>query len=421
MDLLRTELSPEDVSVMRQQAILASSLSEDDGTVSGTESEPELSRFPPPSRNGSPHKRRALGHHLRREESVEGVEGGERLTQAIKAKLREELQGGRSVWRKIVTGDRDKSVRQHLREKRAEPRLVRLVDKLIFSGGVLCLLASEFVVLRYPGLFWLWYSVVIPPLLVVRYIEFRAAKWLYFLIDFCYFGTFLCLLGIHVLPTSHTLFLINFAFANGPLAWAVVAWLNSLVFHSVDKVTSVTIHLFPAALMYCRRWHPTSALFSSEPPSDPQDTPPMNFGLTLGLSLLLYSLWQLSYFFKTEFLDKRILDSDPDLQTSLRWLSRDRKNGMHQLVLRITRKLGVLRPHEVFDSRQTKTKVIFMASQFIFTLFTLLPVPLFYHSQVLHAIFIIAVLVTSIFRGGGYYIEVFSVQYASQFPPMKTD
>lgn len=71
-------------------------------------------------------------------------------------------------------------------------------------------------------------------------------------LDFCYFVNVLSAIGM-VYPEPWFLKL-NFVFANGPLAWAILAWRNSLVFHSVDKITSVFIHAFPALLTYCWRW-----------------------------------------------------------------------------------------------------------------------------------------------------------------------
>ena len=42
--------------------------------------------------------------------------------------------------------------------------------------------------------------------------------------------------------------------ANGPLAWAILVWRNSFVFHSVDKVTSTFIHAMPPLVTFCQRW-----------------------------------------------------------------------------------------------------------------------------------------------------------------------
>ncbi len=45
-----------------------------------------------------------------------------------------------------------------------------------------------------------------------------------------------------------------FIWFTGPLAWAVLAWRNSLVFHSLDKITSLFIHLTPGILLHSLRW-----------------------------------------------------------------------------------------------------------------------------------------------------------------------
>jgi len=45
-----------------------------------------------------------------------------------------------------------------------------------------------------------------------------------------------------------------FVYANGALVWSVAIFRNSLVFYSIDQVTSVFIHLSPALLCWCTRW-----------------------------------------------------------------------------------------------------------------------------------------------------------------------
>lgn len=45
------------------------------------------------------------------------------------------------------------------------------------------------------------------------------------------------------------------------MLWAIPTWRNSFVFHSLDKVTSVFIHLFPALLTYVKRWEAVCAFF----------------------------------------------------------------------------------------------------------------------------------------------------------------
>ena len=44
--------------------------------------------------------------------------------------------------------------------------------------------------------------------------------------------------------------MVMFGIANGPLALATYIFRNSLVFHDVDKMTSVYIHVLPLFLTY---------------------------------------------------------------------------------------------------------------------------------------------------------------------------
>lgn len=49
------------------------------------------------------------------------------------------------------------------------------------------MIVSEYVLLMRPERFWLWYVVMIPVLLLMRYPDYRQRKWLFFYLDFCYY------------------------------------------------------------------------------------------------------------------------------------------------------------------------------------------------------------------------------------------
>ena len=106
-----------------------------------------------------------------------------------------------------------------------------------------------------PQHFGAWYTAWAIPLLIWRYISYTRNKWGYFLIDYCYMVNALSLLHLWVFKDSPVVFELAFMSANGPLAWAILAWRNSLVFHDIDKITSLFIHAMPPVLMYCQRWH----------------------------------------------------------------------------------------------------------------------------------------------------------------------
>jgi len=59
---------------------------------------------------------------------------------------------------------------------------------------------------------------------------------------------------IHLYPESRLLFQILFSLATGPVTFAIMAWRNSLVFHSLDRLTTVAVHAFPPLMIYIMRW-----------------------------------------------------------------------------------------------------------------------------------------------------------------------
>ena len=79
----------------------------------------------------------------------------------------------------------------------------------------------------------------------------------YFLLDFCYFTNLLLLIYLWLIPAgplAGKLFMAVFYFTNGPLLGAVVFWRDSLVFHAVDKMTTLLLHVLPALTVVTIRW-----------------------------------------------------------------------------------------------------------------------------------------------------------------------
>ena len=109
-------------------------------------------------------------------------------------------------------------------------------------------------------------------------------------------------------------------------------------------------------------------------------------------SLVMYILWQLLYLLKTELLDSKILNRDRDLMTSLRWLSEKKP---HPLLYFFRRNKIMWHPI-----------LLLMGSQFVITVVTILPVPLYWNSKSFHAFVLIAVFVLSIWNAAGFYFSV---------------
>ena len=94
-------------------------------------------------------------------------------------------------------------------------------------------------------------------LLSLRFHSFHKNKTHYKFYELCYFANLFSLAYIWIFPHSATAFRVLFALANGPLAWSVLAFSNSLVFHNREHMTSAFIHMSPMILTLGLRWYPS--------------------------------------------------------------------------------------------------------------------------------------------------------------------
>lgn len=337
--------------------------------------------------------------------------------------IRDHASKMRSKWRQVVTGDEKKKIREFIAEKESEPTYIRFFDKLAFTLGVLNIGVCQFFLLNQPEYFWLWYSLVMPAILVTRTYHFRSLGWQYFLFDFCYFTIFLTFihlllewLHVDVIITSR-LFRILFILTNGPLIVAIVAWRNSFVFHDYDKITSVYIHILPSMLYYCGRWRGRNSLIAAQSSLCLADTS-LTF-LDFFLAAIIYLFWQICYFIKTEVVDKEKLDRRPELLTSLRWLSKDMKNALANSVVNVCKRLRIYGYDEEPDPTSVKTKLVFIFSQFLYTLFTFIVTPPLYFSHAVNLGYIITIFTISIYNGASFYIDIFSKRYQRNLDSIK--
>eukprot|EP00602_Paraphysomonas_sp_CaronLab_P006659 CAMPEP_0185036042 /NCGR_PEP_ID=MMETSP1103-20130426/28426_1 /TAXON_ID=36769 /ORGANISM="Paraphysomonas bandaiensis, Strain Caron Lab Isolate" /LENGTH=356 /DNA_ID=CAMNT_0027573411 /DNA_START=617 /DNA_END=1687 /DNA_ORIENTATION=- len=169
-------------------------------------------------------------------------------------------------------------------------------------------------------------------------------------------------------------------------------------------MTSIYIHILPAMLTLVLRWNVIS----------PESISPLSWQDFI-IAAVGYIFWQVSYYIKTEVIDRHVLDSNPELLTSLRWLAKDKKNATARGVLKILKRVGVMGKDEDYQAHEFKTKLIFMTSQFIYTVVTFLPSFVLYQSYTIHVGYMIALFVASVFNGASYYIEVFSQRYQLKF------
>ena len=118
-----------------------------------------------------------------------------------------------------------------------DTKAVTLREKVSFIAGVLNIFISGYLIGAHPEHFYYWFTAQLCYFMPIRYFTYHKKGYHYFLADLCYFVNLLLLLSIWVAPQSKRLFISTYCLAYGNNAVAIAMWRNSMVFHSLDKVT----------------------------------------------------------------------------------------------------------------------------------------------------------------------------------------
>ena len=118
-----------------------------------------------------------------------------------------------------------------------DAKAVTVREKIAFIAGVLNIFISGYLIGAHPQSFYYWFTAQLCYFMPIRYYTYHQRGYHYFLADLCYFVNLLLLLSIWVAPNSKRLFISTYCLAHGNNAVAIAMWRNSMVFHSLDKVT----------------------------------------------------------------------------------------------------------------------------------------------------------------------------------------
>jgi len=291
-----------------------------------------------------------------------------------------------------------KNKKKQLEDQISAPPFLRISDKIAFTVALVIICLTEYVILKEPTFMPMWYTSLLIPLLILRYYFYHKAKFQYFMIDFCYFAQYFLLFYIYVTPRNPDIFQVAFALCSGPLAIGAVMWRNSLVFHDLDKLTSVYIHIFPSLVVFCVRWYPMDNDFSRVC-TDPDCT--IDIPHAFIYALVYYAAWQAYYLLQTEVIDKKKLDNDVDIMTSARWMSQVKPHPIWVYL----RKRGV---------SEKSAAAALVGTQFCYTILTLMPVIPIYTYFPLHCLYLGTVILTCVWNGANFYFEIFSETYSKR-------
>ena len=86
----------------------------------------------------------------------------------------------------------------------------------------------------------------------------------------------------------------------GPMTAAIPALGNSLVLHSLDKTTSLFMHVSPALMAWALRWYPSPAQARIRADNAQEWSDASLWDLVV-LPMILYSIWATFYYLKVGF------------------------------------------------------------------------------------------------------------------------
>ncbi|GJJ74094.1 hypothetical protein EMPS_06452 [Entomortierella parvispora] len=275
--------------------------------------------------------------------------------------------------------------------------VVRFIDKIAFTLGMFECCCTPWLVAQYPEWIPFVHTLQTVVLIAVRYFIYKKKSFHYFLLDMCYFVNVAIILYLYVFPQSESLLGAVWLLSHGPLAFAIITWRNSLVLHSLDKVTSVFIHISPCIALYTVRWLYPDPDHTRFPSLKTLDTLPTTQSLAAAIGL--YLTWQVLYYVLVVVRQKEKIKAGKRV-TSYTWLLNDDKGGT---ISKVAHTFG-----------EKYSIVTFMGMQLLYTFLTCLFALVVYRSFKLNTVFLVTLFLVSVWNGASYYMEVFSKQYEQQ-------
>ncbi|TNV72987.1 hypothetical protein FGO68_gene9866 [Halteria grandinella] len=280
---------------------------------------------------------------------------------------------------------------------------VRLQDKLSFVMGVFLLIFTTYVLGRYPNDFWyIYHCLVVISLVAYRFYNYRQKGWHYYLFDFCYFANILIMIFLNFTPKNDILFKVFFVYANGPFGLAIPAFKNSMIFHKLDNLISVTIHLVPMVSSWNLRWHTlqeeatkdTRYFLTLSPETESFTTYLTRLFL---IPLSLYLLWAFLYSLKVFVISSKRI-KDRNYETMYIYYM----NQPWAAKILLNTPLG-----------PRAAPFIFMTFHVTFFVVSSVFAGMAYFSFTVHSVMMMTWIGLSVWNGANFYMEYFSRKYES--------
>lgn len=299
-------------------------------------------------------------------------------------------------------------IRRNIR-RALTPKRILFRDKVAFVLGLTDLWLSAYWLGSSPSSFSSFYSYKIIILLILRWCIYRSKRWHYYLFDFCYYAQGLQLLQLwgsnlpsfFSLSSSITMTKLAYSISHGPLLWSIVAFRNSLVLHSLDKITSHFLHWAPGLVMYSQRWQQPLPALAAHLDTNPQaflQWQRANPWELVILPMLFYLSWAFLYYLKVFIVSSKKIQKK-NYETLFKYVTRSRKSLFGSVVLRCP---------------VTMQPMVYMALHLALTLATLMLNLVWWKYKVANQMFLLVIFLVSSWNGSTYMFEVFTRRYLAE-------
>lgn len=253
--------------------------------------------------------------------------------------------------------------------------------------GVNALLLKTYLIAIDPCGWFLYINAIYAALMIfLRFFRFKKQGLHYYLFDFCYWANYLVFISAIFFPNNPHLFNVSYFYGVGVLSWAILTFRNSLIFHSIDHMTSLYIHSQPMAVMTLLRW------------SNADNCPNIQFFspiYSLHYIIAFYTTWAIIYYI---------------INFKLLW---DRINRNHYEVLYLyVEKQKKSVSARLMNCMGGKYKApLFMLTHIILTVISGIFAIIQFQFQTANYLGVFLILSVALWNGSNYYFEYFSKKY----------
>jgi hypothetical protein len=275
----------------------------------------------------------------------------------------------------------------------------RRMDKCAYVFGTTIIVLYSYLIGKFPHtVIYGYVTVLMTALLLHRYYSYYTNGYHMYLLDFCYTANFGLLILLNFAPNCQWLLITCYLQSQGPLAAAIAAFRNSLVYHRVDMLTSLAIHAIPMTLTLHIRWDTVPN--QADLPLDEQRFAPFPdistwdafFDNFFKWPLAIYFVWLFVYGVCNFILTSKVADYTYESSYSTFTQNPELKKKFTPL----------------------PTELVFLGAHFLYYFALHCWAVLLFHCYWLNMLACVCWLLMSTIQGANYYMDYFCKKYEAQ-------